>query len=131
MHDKISSQFGLDEQQKKQLVEELSLAKRGVAKSARPVGTAIAVTVRPADSMSRPQVAATGITRELRTRSLMAQLSQPVMIGSFYELQFDDTVGDLPTAFARCDQITMLAEDRFDVRFQFLQPFVLPGQAGD
>ena len=57
---------------------------------------------------------------------MLAQVSGPVAIGSFYELRMDGPDLDVPVTFGRCDQITMLAEDRFEARFQFLQPIALP-----
>lgn len=126
MRNKLSQDIGLDEQDKQQLIEELQLAKRDTVGSARKMtAEAIATTVRPADSVLRDQVVATGITRELRTRSTVLELSQPVHIGSFYDLQFDSDALEVSDSFARCDQITMLAENRFEARFQFLHPLVL------
>ena len=123
---RLGDDMGMDQREKQLLVEELQLAKRGAVKSVRSAAASVvAVTVRPADSADREQVVATGMTRELRSRSVTAHVSRPVAIGSFYELTFDTSAIDLPAAFGRCDQITMLAEDRFEARFQFLQPVTL------
>lgn len=126
MQNKISHDVGIDQREKQQLLEELQLAKGGGVQSVRAVaGTSAAVTIRPADSVDRGRVVATGKARELRPRSVIAQVDSPVAVGSFYELHLDDPAIDAPVAFGRCDQITMLAEDRFEARFQFLQPITL------
>ena len=130
MNNKLGEDLGIDMREKQHLVEELQLAKRGAVQSMRNVvGEVVAVTVRPADSTHRETVVATGKTRELRARSVVAHVTRPVAIGGFYELTLDGSTIDVPAAFARCDQITMLGEDLFEARFQFLQPMTLPGDS--
>tara|TARA_R110002072_G_scaffold1983_1_gene16206 strand:- start:48028 stop:48450 length:423 start_codon:yes stop_codon:yes gene_type:complete len=109
-----------------QLVEELELAKRSSPQAVRRVvNTPVAIEVRPADSMLRDQILAVGKTGELSVHSVSAELSKPVAIGGFYCLDFEESDLDLTTQFARCDQISMIAEDRFVVRFRFLTPIIL------
>ena len=109
-----------------QLVEELELAKRSSPQAVRRVvNTPVAIEVRPADSMLRDQTLAVGKTGELSAQSVSAELARPIAIGGFYCLEFEESDLDLTTQFARCDQISMIAEDRFVARFRFLTPIVL------
>lgn len=130
MKNNIGEVIGIDDREKQQMIEELQLAKRGAVKSVRSVVTsAVAVTVRPADSAHREQVVATGKARDLKAGSVVTHLTRPVAIGAFYELTMEGSAIDMPAAFVRCDQIIMLAEDLFEARFQFLQPMRLPDGA--
>jgi hypothetical protein len=127
MSDEPGPDVMVDGQEKQQLLEELQLARSAAYRSVCAVTrTAVSVTVRPADSMCREQVLAEGVSRELHSRSMVLEAARPVAIGGFFELRFDGVNLGLPVVFGRCDQITMLAEDRFEARFQFLQPVTLP-----
>jgi hypothetical protein len=120
---------GLDNAAK--VVEELQLAQGSALDKLRSVMPVQAsVVARPADSIQRDTSAVTGTTRELRPTSVVAVLSRPAAVGSFFELSFDAGDLDLPPTFGRCDRCTILDELEFETRFQFLQPIVMPGTGG-
>ncbi|MCK5944921.1 MAG: hypothetical protein KAI24_23235 [Planctomycetes bacterium] len=119
--------MGKDEKQL--FVEELQLAKGGTIQGLREVATVqLELTARPADSVTRDAFEVRGSARELRRRSVVARLPRPVTAGSFYELTMTGDDADVPVSFGRCDQVTMIAEGQFDVRFAFLTPIDLPAE---
>ncbi|MCA8976333.1 MAG: hypothetical protein KDC98_16560 [Planctomycetes bacterium] len=124
---KLGKDVMMDSQEKQQLLEQLQLAKSVSMSTVRAFsGVAVPVTIRPADSMARERTVAEGTTRELHSRSVVIEVTRPVAIGAFYEIELSGMSLGLPVVFGRCDHITMLAEDRFEARLQFLQPVTLP-----
>lgn len=113
----------LDPDERQLLVEELQLARREPQRDVRTVaGLGSSVGIRPADSRRRSESEWTGRVQALRQRSLLAKFDHPLEVGSFYEVALEPEVADVERTFARCDQVTFLAEDQFETRFVFLQP---------
>ncbi|MFK7742252.1 MAG: hypothetical protein AB8H80_18200 [Planctomycetota bacterium] len=112
--------------QREQLLEELQLATAKAPKSGG-AGTAAnhPVTVRPANSIERIAAQTEGTAAISQGRALAAELPLPITVGSFYEITLHAHRGRDITAFARCDQVTMTAEDKFSARLQLLEPLDL------
>lgn len=127
MSKRLGEEFKSEVSDSAKVVEELRLSQRAQVQTLRNVlDVPAGIAVRPANSAERCANTMAGSCREVRSTSVVAVLSQPVAVGSFFQLSFDTEQLDLPPTFGRCDRCSLLAEDEFEVRFHFLQPIVLP-----
>ena len=130
---KLGGNLGIDADETVDIVEELQLAQRGQAGAMRAASVRklqTPVLVRPADSVDRDRVVASGQARDLRATSVTAVLSRPMVVGSFFLVEFDRGEIDLSPVLARCDLCSMQDEGEFEARFAFLQPMVIPEPGG-
>ena len=128
MPDRLTGDSRVPDGDRARLVEELQLATRSSSQAIRTVVTrAHAVDVRPANSIECDQLIASGQTREVHASRAVVELPRPTVAGSFYQLHFSSSDLGIDSVVTRCDQVTMLGEQRFLARFQFLNSVVLAG----
>ncbi|MCK5942281.1 MAG: hypothetical protein KAI24_09960 [Planctomycetes bacterium] len=82
----------------------------------------VRVAVRPANACDRNGLRTELLTSETSEHGLAGIAPSPVMVGSYYHLEFDREVTDNAPALAVCDRCTMLGDESFDLRFRFAQP---------
>lgn len=115
--------------EKQALLEELTLANAPAIQDMRTVAsTAVPITVRPADSIARENLELSGRAHSVRRNSVAALLGKPITVGSFFELQLgaDGCSDSQQVVFARCDQVAMSGEGRFETRFQLMEAIDIP-----
>jgi len=129
MSAKLGGNLDVDASEVASIVEELHLVQQSQVGALRAAAThkvRAGLQVRPADSVDRDRVVASGSARELRGTSVTAVLLRPVAVGSFFLLEFERQQLDLAPALARCDLCCMRHEEEFEARFSFLQPVTMP-----
>jgi hypothetical protein len=126
---KLGDNLGVDAYETVNIVEELELAQRaqvGTLRAAAVRRVHTPVLVRPANSVDRELVVASGHARALWATGVSTLLARPAMVGSFFLVEFDRDQIDLAPVLARCDLCAMHGESEFEARFAFVQRTVIP-----
>lgn len=122
----------LENDQIEELLDDIEMRCSADLTAARDMATVrrkVAVEVRPGNSSQRTTDVVTGDTTELRSRSITALTSTPVMVGDVFHLTFDRTALDVTPALSVCDRCTMLGDSSFEVRFKFFSEIALPAKS--
>jgi hypothetical protein len=127
----------LSDRQDGDLLDDLELRCRADVSTARSLASCrrkVGVTVRAANVIDRDQIAVTGHTVELRRQGAVCIASRPTMVGSCFQLAFDQNELGLAPILAVCDRCAMLGDASFELGFKFVHEIDLsplpPGTQG-
>lgn len=87
------------------------------------------VTLLPGSASELMTFRVQGVTGDLSEGGCCALFPTPARVGDVYRLEFDRSVLDLPTTFARCVRCRLLREESYEAGFMFFSPICLPEQA--
>ncbi|MCR9245971.1 MAG: hypothetical protein NXI31_13140 [bacterium] len=122
----------LESDQIEELLDDIEMRCSADLTAARDMATVrckVAVEVRPGNSSLRTTNVVNGDTTELRSQSVTALTSAPLMVGDVYHLTFDRNSLDVAPALSVCDRCTMLGDSSFEVRFKFFSELALPAKS--